>query len=80
MRDKLKNNINHIIQHQNSQVINKIFHRKKTKRKKLKSVQNVLGNRDPACEPRIQLNSSGGVATVLKLLKAVLTTLPFLPS
>jgi len=25
MRDKLKNNINHIIQHQNSQVINKIF-------------------------------------------------------
>jgi len=36
MRDKLNNNINHIIQHQNSQVINKIFAGKKQNAKKLK--------------------------------------------
>jgi len=47
MRDKLKNNINHIIQHQNSQVINKIFAGKKQNAKKIKSVQNVLDNPDP---------------------------------
>jgi len=46
-RDKLKNNINHIIQLQNSQVINKIFAGKKNA-KKLKSVQKVLDNPDPA--------------------------------
>jgi len=48
MRDKLKNNINHIIQHQNTQVMNKIFAGKKQNAKKLISVQNVLGNPDPA--------------------------------
>jgi len=48
MRDKLKNNINHIIQHQKSQAINKIFAGKKQNAKKLKSVQNVLDNLDPA--------------------------------
>ena len=48
MRDILKNNINHIIQHQNSQVMNKIFAGKKQNAKKLKSVQNVLDNPDPA--------------------------------
>ena len=47
IRDTLKNNINHIIQHQNSQVINKIFAGKKENAKKLKSVQNVLDNPDP---------------------------------
>jgi len=47
MRDILKNNINHIIQHQNSQVMNKIFAGKKQNAKKLKSVQNVLDNPDP---------------------------------
>jgi len=47
MRDKLKNNINHIIQHQNSQVINKIFAEKKQNAKKLNSVQIVLDNPDP---------------------------------
>ena len=48
MRDKLNNNINLIIQHQNSQVINKIFAGKKQNAKKLKSVQKVLDNPDPA--------------------------------
>jgi len=48
MRDKLKNNINHIIQHHNSQVFNKIFAEKKQNTKKLKSVQTVLDNPDPA--------------------------------
>jgi len=47
MRDKLKNNINHIIQHQISQVINKIFAEKKQNAKKFKSVQTVLNNPDP---------------------------------
>jgi len=47
MRDKLKNNINHIIQHQTSQVIKEIFAGKKQNAKKLKSVQNVLDNPDP---------------------------------
>jgi len=46
MRDKLKNNINHIIQHRNSQAINKIFAGKKQNAKKLKSAQNVLDNTD----------------------------------
>ena len=40
--------INHIIQHQNSQIINNIFAGKKQNAKKLKSVQNVLDNSDPA--------------------------------
>ena len=48
MRDKLENIINYIIQYQNSQVINKIFAGKKQNAKKLKSVQNVLDNPDPA--------------------------------
>jgi len=48
MRDKLNNNINLIIQHQNSQVINKIFAGKKQNAKKLKSVQKVLDNPDLA--------------------------------
>jgi len=48
MRDKLKNNINHITQHQNSQAIKKIFAGKKQNAKKLKSVQNVFDNPDPA--------------------------------
>jgi len=48
MRDKLKNNINHITQHQNSQAINKIFAEKKQNAKKLTSVQTVLDNPDPA--------------------------------
>jgi len=47
MGDKLQNNTNHIIQHQNSQVINKIFAGKKQNAKKLKSVQNDLDNPDP---------------------------------
>jgi len=47
MRDNFKNNINHIIQHQNSQVINKIFAGTKQNAKKLKRVQNVLDNPDP---------------------------------
>jgi len=47
IRDKLKNNINHIIQHQNSQAIKKIFAGKKQNAKKLKSVQNVLDNPEP---------------------------------
>ena len=53
MCDELKNNINHIIQHQNSQVINKIFAGKKQNAKKLKSVQNVLDNPDPVCAKMI---------------------------
>ena len=70
MRDKLKNNINHIIQHQNSQVINKIFAGKKQNAKKLKSVQNVLDNpgpdpawakmiSNPAPDPKKSYNSAG---------------------
>jgi len=47
MRDKLQNKINHVIQHQISQVINKIFAGKKQNAKNLKSVQNVLDNLDP---------------------------------
>jgi len=47
MRDKLQNNINHIIQHQISQVINKIFAGKKQNAKKIQSVQNVLDNPVP---------------------------------
>jgi len=37
----------------------------------------VLGAHSVRGEPRIQRNASGEVATVLKLLKAVFTTLPF---
>ena len=68
MRDKLQNNINHIIQHQISQVINKIFAGKKQNAKKLKSVQNVLDNPDrawakmisnPAPDPKKSHNSAG---------------------
>ena len=68
MHDKLKNNINHIIQHQNSQVINKIFAGKKQNAKTLKSVQNVLDNPEtawakmifnPAPDPKKSHNSSG---------------------
>ena len=68
MRDKLKNNINHIIQHQNSQVINKILAGKKQNAKKLKSVQSVLDNLDPAwakmksnpaSDPKKSHNSAG---------------------
>ena len=74
MRDKLKNNINHIIHHQNSQDINKIFAGKKQNAKKLKSVQNVLDNPDPdpawakrisnpAPDPKKFHNSSGSDST-----------------
>ena len=68
MHDKLNNNINHVIQHQNSQVINKIFAGKKQNAKKLKSVQNVLDNPDPswakmisnpAPDPKKSHNSAG---------------------
>ena len=70
MRDKLQNNINHIIQHQISQVINKIFAGKKQNAKKIQSVQNVLDNpvpnpawakmiSNPAPGPKKSHNSAG---------------------
>ena len=61
MRDKSKNNINHIIQHQNSQVINTIFAGKKQNAKKLKSVQNVLDNPDPAWAKMISNPAPGPI-------------------
>jgi len=60
MRDKLQNNINHIIQHQISHVIKKIFAGKKQNVKKLKSVQNVLDNPDPSGLSKNDIQSGSG--------------------